>query len=200
MATCEDVRQSYLNRGWSFSNPDAIEQCAAEHWTDKIHEQANEGCNLAGKITVNKVIGNFHISPGRSYLQNHFNVQELVPYLKDGNPHGFGHIIHQFSFENEGHKDRSHLTEEMKKRLGIVYSPLDTSGSFNPQKNYMYQYFLKVVGTRYHFLDESFASGHQFSVTNYERDLAEAGAGKNNQGAVTTHGITGIPGSGISLP
>ena len=24
--TCEEVRQSYVNRGWSFSNPDAIEQ------------------------------------------------------------------------------------------------------------------------------------------------------------------------------
>lgn len=24
--TCEDVRQAYVNRGWSFSNPDAIEQ------------------------------------------------------------------------------------------------------------------------------------------------------------------------------
>lgn len=24
--TCEDVRQAYVNRGWSFANPDAIEQ------------------------------------------------------------------------------------------------------------------------------------------------------------------------------
>lgn len=24
--TCEDVRQAYVNRGWSFSTPDAIEQ------------------------------------------------------------------------------------------------------------------------------------------------------------------------------
>jgi hypothetical protein len=24
--TCEDVRQAYLNRGWSFNNPDAIDQ------------------------------------------------------------------------------------------------------------------------------------------------------------------------------
>lgn len=24
--TCEDVRQAYVNRGWSFGNPDAIEQ------------------------------------------------------------------------------------------------------------------------------------------------------------------------------
>lgn len=24
--TCEDVRQAYVNKGWSFTNPDAIEQ------------------------------------------------------------------------------------------------------------------------------------------------------------------------------
>ena len=24
--TCEDVRQAYVNRGWSFNNPEAIEQ------------------------------------------------------------------------------------------------------------------------------------------------------------------------------
>ena len=24
--TCEEVRQAYLNRGWSFSNPDTIDQ------------------------------------------------------------------------------------------------------------------------------------------------------------------------------
>lgn len=24
--TCEEVRQSYVNRGWSFTNPDAVEQ------------------------------------------------------------------------------------------------------------------------------------------------------------------------------
>lgn len=24
--TCEEVRQAYVNRGWSFSNPDSIEQ------------------------------------------------------------------------------------------------------------------------------------------------------------------------------
>ncbi|KIO19312.1 hypothetical protein M407DRAFT_246194 [Tulasnella calospora MUT 4182] len=190
--SCEDVRQAYLNRGWSFSNPDAIEQCTAEHWTERVHEMATEGCNLEGKVTVNKVIGNFHFSPGRSFLQNHFNIQELVPYLKDGNVHGFGHIIHKFEFENEGQKHNKHLTEEMKRRLGLVYSPLDTTGNFNPTHTYMYQYFLKVVGTQYHFIDGQASRSHQFSVTNYERDLTATE--KDNAPVQTTHGIMGIPG------
>ena len=29
--TCEDVRQAYVNRGWSFNNPDAIEQVRARY-------------------------------------------------------------------------------------------------------------------------------------------------------------------------
>jgi len=193
--TCEDVRQAYLNRGWSFANPDAIEQCISEHWTQRIQEQATEGCNLAGKVTVNKVIGNFHFSPGKSYLLPHFNVQELVPYVKDGIKHGFGHIIHQLSFESANHIYGEDLTRKMKKKLGLAASPLDTSGSFNPQANYMYQYFLKVVGTRYSFLDRSHASTYQYSVTTYERDLALGGAAaKNAQGLMTSHGILGIPG------
>lgn len=151
----------------------------AEHWTQKIQDQASEGCNLAGKVTVNKVIGNFHFSPGKSYLLPHFNVQELVPYVKDGIKHGFGHIIHQLSFESANHIYGEELTNKMKKKLNLISNPLDTSGSFvsrrcsintlplladgpdtiqNPQANYMYQYFLKVVGTRYSFLDRSHVS------------------------------------------
>lgn len=135
-----------------------------------------------------------------------------MPYLKDGNKHGFGHIIHQFSFENAGHKEKTHLTEKMKKRLGITSSPLDTSGAFvrvyparrgapflnrisqNSNNNYMYQYFLKVVGTQYHFINGEHAAAHQFSVTQYERDLDNhQGAGGDNL-PQTTHGISGIPG------
>jgi endoplasmic reticulum-Golgi intermediate compartment protein 3 len=29
--SCEDVRQAYVNRGWSFNNPDAIEQVRLPH-------------------------------------------------------------------------------------------------------------------------------------------------------------------------
>lgn len=30
--TCEEVRESYVNRGWSFSDPDAIEQVDPSLW------------------------------------------------------------------------------------------------------------------------------------------------------------------------
>lgn len=81
--TCEEVRESYVRRGWSFSDPDGIEQvslfiylffdwiasailisiwqsvliskCVQEHWSDKIKEQSKEGCNVHGHVKVNKV-------------------------------------------------------------------------------------------------------------------------------------------------
>lgn len=30
-------------------------QCVQEGWTEKLKEQATEGCNVAGKVQVNKV-------------------------------------------------------------------------------------------------------------------------------------------------
>lgn len=79
--TCDDVREAYVRRGWSFSDPDHIDQCVSEGWSQKIKEQNTEGCNVAGKVHVNKVIGNFHISPGRAFQRNSIHVHDLVPYL-----------------------------------------------------------------------------------------------------------------------
>lgn len=79
--TCDEVREAYVRRGWSFSDPDHIDQCVSEGWSQKIKEQNTEGCNVAGKVHVNKVIGNFHISPGRAFQRNSIHVHDLVPYL-----------------------------------------------------------------------------------------------------------------------
>ncbi|KAL0062730.1 vacuolar protein sorting-associated protein 45 [Marasmius tenuissimus] len=96
--TCEEVRMAYVNRGWSFSDPDAIEQCKNEGWAETLRDQANEGCNITGPIRVNKVIMNIHFSPGRSFLTA--TGKNLVPYVRDdGNRHNFSHTIHKFLFE-----------------------------------------------------------------------------------------------------
>lgn len=75
-------------------------QCRNENWTEKLHEQADEGCNVSGRIRVNKVVGNIHFSPGRSFQANTRNLYELVPYLKDDiNRHDFSHTVHHWAFE-----------------------------------------------------------------------------------------------------
>ncbi|XP_054668092.1 endoplasmic reticulum-Golgi intermediate compartment protein 3-like isoform X4 [Grus americana] len=69
--TCDDVREAYRRRGWAFKNPDSIEQCKREGFSQKMQEQKNEGCQVYGFLEVNKVAGNFHFAPGKSFQQSH---------------------------------------------------------------------------------------------------------------------------------
>lgn len=41
--TCEQVREAYRTKGWAFVNPDGIEQCVREGFTEKLREQVDEG-------------------------------------------------------------------------------------------------------------------------------------------------------------
>ncbi|GJE88841.1 endoplasmic reticulum-Golgi intermediate compartment protein [Phanerochaete sordida] len=196
--TCEEVRQAYINRGWSFNSPDAIEQCAQEGWSDKLREQANEGCNIAGKIRVNKVVGNIHLSPGRSFRSGSQNIYELVPYLKeDGNRHDFTHTIHQFAFagDDEYNFAKADKGRQLKQRLGITEGPLDGSTQRTIKQAYMFQYFLKVVSTQFLTLDGKNIKTHQYSATHFERDLSKGIAENNQQGVYIMHGMSGVPGA-----
>ncbi|XP_055649458.1 endoplasmic reticulum-Golgi intermediate compartment protein 3-like isoform X1 [Falco peregrinus] len=64
--TCDDVREAYRRRGWAFENPDSVEQCKREGFSQKMEEQKNEGCRAYGFLEVNKVAGNFHFAPAKS--------------------------------------------------------------------------------------------------------------------------------------
>ncbi|KAL5524558.1 hypothetical protein ACEPAF_9698 [Sanghuangporus sanghuang] len=195
--TCEEVRQAYVNKGWSFSNPDSIEQCVREHWSDKLKEQANEGCNISGRLRVNKVIGNIHLSPGRSFQTNFMNIHELVPYLKDDqSAHDFGHTIHQLSFEGDDEYNfkKKEKSMDMKKKLGIVGNPLDGASGKAPHVQYMFQYFLKVVSTKFELLDGQTVKTHQYSTTHFERDLTQGAMGQTKDGVHVSHTNAGMPG------
>lgn len=103
-------------------------QCVNEGWSDKLREQSNEGCNIAGRVRVNKVAGNIHLSPGRSFQASAHNIYELVPYLRDdGNRHDFSHTIHQLSFQGDDEYDmfKSRASSMMKQRMGLEVNPLD---------------------------------------------------------------------------
>ncbi|KAG8682088.1 hypothetical protein FRC11_000266 [Ceratobasidium sp. 423] len=211
--TCESVRQAYLTKGWSFDDPDMIEQCVAEHWTTHIHEQNSEGCRLSGRVRINKVTGNFHFSPGRSFISNRGYAHDLVPYLKDGNHHDFGHYIHEFHFEGDREIEDSWRPgdrgTEWRKRVGSEKHPLDgvsahvnhgRSSSYDLEKssNWMFQYFLKVVSTEVKHLDGDIVRAHQYSVTSYERDIRvqhEFDPYRDANGIKTTHGFEGLPGA-----
>lgn len=101
-------------------------QCIAEHWTEKIAAQQHEGCNVEGRVRVNKVTGNMQFSPGRSFIVNKPEVYALVPYLKDSN-HFFGHFIHSLEIYDydEDTWTRTHLPPHLRERLGMTKNPLD---------------------------------------------------------------------------
>ncbi|PWN45193.1 ER to Golgi transport-related protein [Ceraceosorus guamensis] len=218
--TCEEVKESYALKGWSFTNPDGIDQCVSEGWSQKIKEQNKEGCNVAGVIHVNKVVGNFHLSPGKAFQRNSMAIYDLVPYLagnKEANHHDFGHIIHELSFGTQEEfiatqtwnnvNPLAKRPKTAKQRLGIV-DPLQGVRAHTEKSQFMFQYFLKVVPTEYHLLSGERLKSHQYSVTTYERDLspgaqAAAAAGVPSASHTTphhvTHGFAGVPGVYINF-
>ncbi|CAG8484356.1 3887_t:CDS:2 [Funneliformis caledonium] len=162
--TCEEVREAYIKKGWSFNDVDSINQCVKEGWKEKVQAQSKEGCNVAGSVRVNKVAGNFHLAPGKSFQQNNIHVHDLQPFLSDSVNHDFTHEIHHLSFG--------------PKVQGVV-NPLDGIGRIVSQ-----------VSTQFHFLNQTTIYTNQYSVTQYERDLT----GKDTSGHVHSHqgGLPGV--------
>jgi len=197
--TCDEVRQAYINRGWSFSSPESISQCVEEGWADKLREQSHEGCNISGRLRVNKVAGNIHLSPGRSFQasNNYHNVYELVPYLKEeGVRHDFSHSVHQLKFtaDDEYDERKSAMTKTLMATMGVMDHPLDNTDWATTENNYMFQYFLKVVSTQFRTLGGWVINTHQYSTTQFGRDLAKGTKENNQLGLQVMHSTNGVPG------
>ncbi|KAK3808724.1 MAG: ERGIC and golgi 3 [Benniella sp.] len=152
--TCEEVRQAYVRQGWSFNRPEGIEQCVREGYMEKMKEQANQGCRMHGQLTVNKVAGNFHIAPGRSFQRSSMHVHDIQQYLEHGLD--FSHHIKHLSFGEKVPK---------------VVNPLDDQTVNNAEGLFMFQYYIKVVGTTYYYLDKLPVRTNQYSVTQFNRNL-----------------------------
>lgn len=174
--TCEDVRKAYEASGWSFNHAENIEQCTREGYLDKIKEQANQGCRIRGKVTVNKVAGNFHVAPGRSFQRGNAHVHDIQQYLEQGLD--FSHQIEHLSFGE---------------KIPNVHNPLDDTKVENAEGLFMFQYYLKVVGTRYYYLDKEPVFTNQFSVTQYNRNLQY----KNAWGQIQAP--NGLPGKNYDI-
>eukprot|EP00053_Salpingoeca_punica_P006196 m.59415 g.59415 ORF g.59415 m.59415 type:complete len:394 (+) comp13577_c0_seq1:87-1268(+) len=165
--TCEQVREAYRLKGWAFNNADGIIQCEREGWSAKLREQANEGCIIFGYLEVNKVAGNFHFAPGKSFQQHNVHIHDLQPF---GRTHfNLSHTIRKLSFGND--------------YPGQI-NPLDTHSEVEErQTSTMYQYFLKIVPTRYYNVHGKETSTNQFSVTMHQRHINHA---------LGEHGLPGV--------
>lgn len=74
------VKEAYRRKGWALTEIESVEQCVKEGYVNSIREQEGEGCHLYGHIRVNKVAGNFHFAPGKSFQQGHMHVHDLLPF------------------------------------------------------------------------------------------------------------------------
>ncbi|KAM4031784.1 endoplasmic reticulum-Golgi intermediate compartment protein 3 isoform 1-T1 [Anomaloglossus baeobatrachus] len=155
--TCDDVREAYRRRGWAFKTPDSIEQCKREGFSQKMQEQKNEGCEVYGFLEVNKVAGNFHFAPGKSFQQSHVHVHAVEI-----------HDLQSFGL------DSINMTHHIKHLSfgrdypGLV-NPLDGTSVSALQSSMMFQYFVKIVPTVYVKVDGEVLRTNQFSVTRHEK-------------------------------
>nr|GMD02764.1 endoplasmic reticulum-Golgi intermediate compartment protein 3-like [Ipomoea batatas] len=81
--SCEEVREAYRKRGWAITNTDLIDQCQREGFIQKIKDEEGEGCNIHGSLEVNKVAGNFHFSPGKSFHHANVQLSDLLAFQMD---------------------------------------------------------------------------------------------------------------------
>lgn len=216
--TCDEVREAYAQASWAFGRGENVEQCMREHYAERLDEQRHEGCRIEGSLRVNKVVGNFHLAPGRSFSNGNMHVHDLKNYwdtpVQGG--HSFSHTIHHLRFGPQ-------LPEEIGKKLSTKsmpwtnshMNPLDGSEQKTNDPNYNFMYFVKIVPTSYlplgwekkyrDMMDHSAALGqfgqnedgsietHQYSVTSHKRSLS--GGDDSAEGhAERLHSKGGIPG------
>lgn len=59
------------------------DQCKREGFLQRVKDEEGEGCNIYGFLEVNKVAGNFHFAPGKSFHQGGVHVHDLLAFQKD---------------------------------------------------------------------------------------------------------------------
>ena len=182
--TCDEVREAYAGMGWAFGRGEGVEQCEREHYGERLDAQRNEGCRIEGNLRVNKVVGNFHIAPGRSFSNGNMHVHDLNNYfdtpVEQG--HTFTHKIHQLRF---GPQVPSELSQNLGSQLEWTnhhLNPLDNTDQATSDAAYNFMYFVKVVSTSYLPL------GARKTIADQYSDTSPLGShGVNSDGSLETH-------------
>eukprot|EP00798_Chlamydomonas_sp_ICE-L_P025639 gene25639-11297_t len=179
--SCDDVRSAYQHKGWALGAADHVEQCAHDEYLESVKESKGEGCKLWGSLVVNKVAGNFHFAPGRSFQQGGMHIHDIAPF---GDAEmDFTHTITKLSFgpDYPGMKNPLDGLRVKSKSQGGK----DASG--------MYQYFVKVVPTLYTSLKAPNKAIHtnQYSVTENFRE-SSGGMGRSLPGLFVFYDLSPI--------
>ncbi|CAI6332487.1 unnamed protein product [Periconia digitata] len=218
--TCDEVRDAYASISWSFGRGEGVEQCEREHYAEHLDEQRKEGCRLEGNIKVNKVIGNFHIAPGKSFSNGALHVHDLDNYFKD-ETHTFTHKVNHLRFGPQlseaviADMNSKHANTGPGGWTNHHINPLDNTEQHTGEQAFNFMYFIKVVSTAYLPLGWESASSpskhddllgatidhtykgsvetHQYSVTSHKRNL-KGGSDEEEGHKERIHARGGIPG------
>jgi hypothetical protein len=170
---------------------------------------------------VNKVVGNFHIAPGRSFTNMNMHAHDLENYLMPGaapdEQHTMSHEIHELRF---GPQLPAELAGRWQWTDHHHTNPLDDTKQVTNEPAYNFMYFVKVVSTSYLPLgwDPTFSSAihtaydkaplgshglaygalgsieaHQYSVTSHKRSLMGGNDAAEGH-KERMHAAGGIPG------
>jgi endoplasmic reticulum-Golgi intermediate compartment protein 3 len=175
--TCDQVKAAYQRVGWRFK-PHGILQCASEAYLSNMKEQFAEdgGCQLYGSLELNRGTGHFHIAPHKKLHQpgankqaqqaaGLFNLMDLISFTFD--QFNVSHTINTLSFGEN---------------FPGIKSPLDGETRRVQDTHGMYQYYVKVVPTRYKALHSTQEiQSNQYSVTEHMSHLSP-GSGRGLPG------------------
>lgn len=168
--TCQEVEAAYDRKGWRFHRG-GIAQCHFESLHETEEEQGAEegGCQIYGDLLLDRNPGSFHIVPHKSVQQNGLkngleSLLELLSFTFDN--FNISHTVDALSFGDS---------------FPGVRSPLDGQVRMLNDTHGMYQYYVKVVPTRYRGLNGLEIESNQYAVTEHLRHLA-AGSGRGLPG------------------
>eukprot|EP01038_Epipyxis_sp_PR26KG_P008155 gene8155-11037_t len=181
--TCKEVTDAYEKMGWHLK-PYSVIQCASEAFITNAKEQFSDdgGCQLYGRMELNKGSGHFHFAPHKKLhqggdLQNGiFNLMDLLSFTFD--QFNVSHTIHGISFGDN---------------FPGIKSPLDGESRVVQDTHGMYQYYIKVVPTKYKPLGKSVEviESNQYSVTEHMSHLAP-GSGRGLPGVYFNYEMSPI--------
>ncbi|KAG1695762.1 Endoplasmic reticulum-Golgi intermediate compartment protein 3 [Nymphon striatum] len=163
--TCNDLKEAYRRKGWAIPDLSSIQQCVREGVQDENAQINKEGCQIFGFVEVNRVGGNFHIAPGRSFTQSHVHVHDIQS--ASTNKYNTSHYINYLSFG---------------RAIPGKNNPLDDTKQIADKGAVMFQYYVKIVPTKFIRSDNRIIETNQFSVTRHSKQTG------------TTTGEQGIPG------
>jgi hypothetical protein len=168
--TCDDVRRAYDRKGWLFQSQ-GISQCATENKRTTLRDGSavDGGCQIYGHLELSMAAGgHFHIVPHKRL------------HSADGSkvPGGLMNLLDLIFFTY----DQFNITHKVNSlRFGDnfpgITSPLDGRYRQLEDKHGMYQYYIKIVPTRYKGLNGKEIVSNQYAVTEHMRHLSP-GSGK----------------------